>query len=318
MRVTDLPPNLVRMPATAGELYVPQETEPERRPRTGLKALAVALAVVGASALFAERTGEQGILAAFVGGAPSWAATVRAPDPGVAMSPHIAAGPLTASLGPDPMPTVRARKDDSRLPQGVVDPSGAATDAALSFAATRTSIEAPFALVLGEEGTAEDTAAPQHAAIPARQHWWSDRPLPQDISSEASLRCLAEVIYFEAANESERAKRAVAQVVVNRVKNPAYPDDVCGVVYQNSDEPGRCQFLFACDGTDDAITRPDVFAEAERIAGEYAAGTAWLDDIGAATHYHGRGSTPSWARLMVKAGDIGHLTFYITRDGGWT
>lgn len=333
MRVTDLPPSVVRLPSSAPDLYIPPAGPPARsRVRWPLRLGVAALVAMAASALFTDRIGDQSVLAAFVGGTPSWAAAVRAPDPGIAMSPHIASGTMAVALGDLP-PTVPARKDDSRLPMG--EPEAApqrvaagprvraeiAGDGTLSFAPTGVPVEAPFALVMGEgeTGTAMPAPARPHGVSGGgRDHWWSDRPLPDDVADTASLRCLAEVVYFEAGNETERGQRAVAQVVLNRVKNPAYPDDICGVVYQNRELANRCQFLFACDDTGETITRPEVFARAEAIAAEYASGAAWLDEVGAATHYHASHATPTWAKLMRKAQDIGRLSFYITRDGGWT
>ena len=67
-----------------------------------------------------------------------------------------------------------------------------------------------------------------------------------------ALQCLTAAIYYEAASESDDGQRAVAQVVLNRVRHPAFPATVCGVVYQGSDQPTGCQFSFACDGGADA------------------------------------------------------------------
>jgi spore germination cell wall hydrolase CwlJ-like protein len=63
-----------------------------------------------------------------------------------------------------------------------------------------------------------------------------------------AVRCLATAIYFEAALESERGQRAVAQVVLNRVKDPNFPNSVCQVVYQGWERQTGCQFSFTCDG----------------------------------------------------------------------
>ena len=43
-------------------------------------------------------------------------------------------------------------------------------------------------------------------------------------------------------------RRAVAQVVLNRLRHPAFPKSVCGVVYQGAGS-GVCQFTFVCDGS---------------------------------------------------------------------
>ena len=66
---------------------------------------------------------------------------------------------------------------------------------------------------------------------------------------ERSLECLSQAIYYEARSQSDDGQRAVAQVVLNRVRHPAYPNSVCGVVYQGSERSTGCQFTFTCDGS---------------------------------------------------------------------
>ena len=62
-------------------------------------------------------------------------------------------------------------------------------------------------------------------------------------------QCLTMAIYYEAASEPDAGQRAVAQVVLNRVAHPAYPNTVCGVVFQGSERRTGCQFSFTCDGS---------------------------------------------------------------------
>src|SRR5262249_54575170 len=78
-------------------------------------------------------------------------------------------------------------------------------------------------------------------------HDWVASRLPASVSSAREQQCLAAAIYFEARGESVKGQAAVAQVVLNRVRNPAYPKSICGVVYQNQKWRNRCQFSFACD-----------------------------------------------------------------------
>src|SRR5262249_46943753 len=66
-------------------------------------------------------------------------------------------------------------------------------------------------------------------------------------------KCLANAIYFESRGESVRGQIAVAQVVMNRVFSGYYPNDVCGVVYQDAHRRLSCQFTFACDRIPDRI-----------------------------------------------------------------
>lgn len=84
-------------------------------------------------------------------------------------------------------------------------------------------------------------------------HWWAVNPLPASVFDAKQQKCLAEAIYFEARSETHRGQVAVAQVVLNRVKNPAYPATICDVVYQNRNLYNECQFSFACDGIRDVV-----------------------------------------------------------------
>lgn len=124
-----------------------------------------------------------------------------------------------------------------------------------------------------------------------------------------ALQCLASAIYYEAASESDAGQRAVAQVVLNRVMHPAFPDTVCGVVYQGSERATGCQFSFACDG---ALARPPVGAawdKALRFAAQALAGSVFAP-IGLATHYHTYAVTPAWNRQLVMTDAIGAHFFH--------
>ncbi len=129
-------------------------------------------------------------------------------------------------------------------------------------------------------------------------------------------KCLADAVYFEARGESVRGQIAVAQVVMNRVFSGYYPDNVCGVVYQNAKRHLACQFTFACDGIPDRVTEPDAWARAKRIARSTLDGKYWLDDVGKATHYHAYWVHPWWVREMRKLDKIGVHTFYRPRRWG--
>jgi spore germination cell wall hydrolase CwlJ-like protein len=131
-----------------------------------------------------------------------------------------------------------------------------------------------------------------------------------------SERCLAEAIYFEARGEPERGQKAVAQVVMNRVFSSFYPDNVCGVVYQNAHRRLACQFTFACDGIPDRVREPDMWAQAKRIARDTLDGKIWLPEIGKATHYHANYVHPWWVRTMRKHKKIGVHIFYRPRKWG--
>ncbi|MGB6117317.1 MAG: cell wall hydrolase, partial [Mesorhizobium sp.] len=107
-------------------------------------------------------------------------------------------------------------------------------------------------------------------------HQWLAQALPAEVFSKKEQTCLANGIYFEARGESLRGQAAVAQVILNRVRNPTYPDTICGVVYQNQHMRNACQFSFACDGKKDVITSPSHYKTAQDIAMAVTAGKIFL------------------------------------------
>jgi hypothetical protein len=129
-------------------------------------------------------------------------------------------------------------------------------------------------------------------------------------------KCLANAIYFEARGEPVRGQIAVAQVVMNRVFSGYYPNDVCGVVYQDAHRHLACQFTFACDGIKDRIDELDAWVRAREIARDTLDGKFWLADVGKATHYHAYWVHPGWVREMRKLDRIGVHTFYRPRNWG--
>lgn len=149
-------------------------------------------------------------------------------------------------------------------------------------------------------------------------HEWMKAPLPPSVFSAAEQKCLATGIYFEARGETLRGQAAVAQVILNRVRNPTYPNTICGVVYQNENLRNRCQFSFACDGIKDRITSPQNYKVAQEIAMAVTAGKIFLPEVGSATHYHATYVRPGWSATMEKMKKIGLHIFYRTYGGGWS
>ena len=125
-----------------------------------------------------------------------------------------------------------------------------------------------------------------------------------------SLDCLTQAIYYEAGNQSEDGQRAVAQVVLNRVRHPAWPDSVCGVVYQGAMRAGGgCQFTFTCDGSLARTPVPTLWARARQYAAEALAGRTYAP-VGLSTFYHANYVFPAWAPRLVKTATIGAHIFY--------
>ena len=174
--------------------------------------------------------------------------------------------------------------------------------------------ESPFDAILTEKPKGGRFIPP----IGPDDHAWAATPLPPSAFSAREQQCLASGIYFEARGETARGQAAVAQVILNRVRNPAYPDTICDVVYQNEDWRNRCQFSFACDNIKDRIRSEYHWKMAREVAMAVTAGKIWLPEVGSSTHYHAVYVRPAWARTMKKVGRIGLHVFYRTYGGGWS
>lgn len=137
-----------------------------------------------------------------------------------------------------------------------------------------------------------------------------------DRAADASraLLCLTQAIYYEAGFEPMAGRRAVAQVVLNRLRHPAFPKSVCGVVYQGAGS-AVCQFTFVCDGS---LYRPPslgAWREAREIARSALDGHV-EKAVGAATHYHADYVSPRWAPALAKITQLGAHIFY-RWPGSW-
>lgn len=137
--------------------------------------------------------------------------------------------------------------------------------------------------------------------------------LASPLDRARATECLTAAIYYEAATEPDAGQRAVAQVILNRVRHPAFPATVCGVVYQGSERAG-CQFSFACDGAVARRPDPAMWRRAMAVAIDALSGRVSAD-VGMATHYHTYAVTPAWNRQLVMTAAIGAHFFH--RWQGW-
>jgi spore germination cell wall hydrolase CwlJ-like protein len=174
--------------------------------------------------------------------------------------------------------------------------------------------KSPFESLLKEEDPNAGRFIPP---MEPGDHAWVSSPLPASVFSKREQQCLAAGVYFEARGEPVKGQAAVAQVILNRVRNPAYPGSVCGVVYQNEKWRNGCQFSFACDGVRERVADKQAWTIAEDVASAVTAGRIWLPDVGSSTHYHATYVHPRWARAMEKMKKIGDHIFYRTYGGGW-
>lgn len=184
---------------------------------------------------------------------------------------------------------------------------------------------APFQVASVDPTAMPDTAAPQsllQISLPPSLSFLPPPapglPPPSPIerlhlegrSLARAEHCLATAIYFEARGEPEKGQIAVAQVVMNRVFSGYYPNDVCGVIYQNANRYLSCQFTFACDGQRKVINERGAWARASRIAKQTLAGELYETAVGTSTHYHAIYVHPVWVREMKKFVRFGIHNFY--------
>ena len=139
---------------------------------------------------------------------------------------------------------------------------------------------------------------------------------PENLADYArALDCLTAAVYYEAASETGQGQAAVAQVVLNRMRHPAFPKTVCGVVFQGQERTTGCQFSFTCDGALARIPSVAGWARARAVAAGALNGFV-AADVGMATHYHTDWVAPYWAERLVKMRQIGTHIFY-RWTGGW-
>ncbi len=124
-----------------------------------------------------------------------------------------------------------------------------------------------------------------------------------------ALKCLSDAIYYEAATEAEVGQAAVAQVILNRMRHPTYPNTVCGVIYQGSERRTGCQFSYSCDGSMARVPSRIHWDRANRIAFNALSGYVYAP-VGMATHYHTVAVNPYWAPSLHYISTIGAHRFY--------
>ena len=121
--------------------------------------------------------------------------------------------------------------------------------------------------------------------------------------SEAVL-CLAMNIYFEARSEGLDGQMAVAEVTMNRVKDPRWPDNICDVVWQDK------QFSWTHDGKSDKMYHTNAKNTSIWLAEAYVSGKIESFFTNGATHYHTSEVEPYWSNHFEKTTVIGDHIFY--------
>ena len=162
-------------------------------------------------------------------------------------------------------------------------------------------------LVLVNRLQSSDEAHEMRAAIDAVGPSAEPFAVGGALQSSRDLDCLTTAVYFEARGESAAGQAAVAQVVLNRVRHPAYPRTICGVVFQGAQGRG-CQFSFACNGAMRRPREPAAWGRARDVALRALSGFV-MTSIGNATNFHSVNVSPGWSN-MVRVRQVGSHIFY--------
>lgn len=135
---------------------------------------------------------------------------------------------------------------------------------------------------------------------------------PGALENSRELDCLTQAVYYEARGETPSGQAAVAQVVLNRARNPAFPKSVCGVVFQRAAK-GGCQFSFACDGSTLRGREAGAWSRSRKVASRALDGFV-MAEVGSATHFHTLNVAPMWGPRLLRVAQVGMHVFY--RFGG--
>ncbi|OCX61205.1 hypothetical protein BFP70_16490 [Thioclava sp. SK-1] len=158
---------------------------------------------------------------------------------------------------------------------------------------------------LSAKRIAKITTTPEGATPPKiTAEWLAQQPAAK---GGQQFECLADVLYHEARGESVQGQVAVAEVVLNRVEDPAFPNTVCGVVHQSNRR--GCQFSWTCDGKSDRIGESSAYSRVKKVARAMMDGAPRVVTDGA-TFFHTPAVKPSWARRFVRTAKVGAHIFY--------
>ncbi len=189
------------------------------------------------------------------------------------------------------------------------------TAALVSAVAGAVAADTPLTQLMAQETRAlraisSDRLAGYVASIETEVEYSRDWLAQQRVGgTDKATECLAEALYFEARGESVRGQFAVAEVIMNRVDSPEFPDTVCGVIHQGTGKKYQCQFTYTCDGSPENISNQAVYGQVSKVARLMVDGAPRQLTDGA-TYYHSRGVTPSWARNFAHTASIGVHHFY--------
>jgi spore germination cell wall hydrolase CwlJ-like protein len=207
---------------------------------------------------------------------------------------------LTGSTSWDPAALAIAKRHDPYTVAGAPERDRQST----FFAQTREAFAAAWSTPSAEDAGLKPTVDTHNSstAVPFRMSQLGS------LSASRELDCLTTAVYYEARGEGAAGMKAVAQVVLNRVRHPAFPKSVCGVIYQGAGKGRGCQFSFACDGSMRKRKDMALWERSREIAANAMDGET-SSIVGAATFFHATRLSPNW-RGLTRVATVGRHVFY--------
>ncbi|MEH6756676.1 MAG: cell wall hydrolase [Parasphingorhabdus sp.] len=133
-------------------------------------------------------------------------------------------------------------------------------------------------------------------------------------SKNRAIDCLASAMWYEAGDD-EIGQRSVGQVVLNRVRHPAFPNNICGVIFQGTERSTGCQFSYTCDGA--LLRTPSKSAwDRARVRATSALTGSVYEKVGLSTHYHTNWVHPVWSAKLEKISEV-HTHLFFRWAGKW-
>lgn len=154
----------------------------------------------------------------------------------------------------------------------------------------------------------QESPRPQAAGerISFTRAWLNEQPVAK---GGDQWTCLTQALYFEARGETVKGQAAVAEVILNRVDHPRFPDTVCGVINQGTGKRYQCQFTYTCDGRPERISEQAAWEQVGKVARAMLDG-AQRNLTKGATHYHTTAVRPKWSRTYTHTATVGVHKFY--------
>ncbi|WP_300376497.1 cell wall hydrolase [Henriciella sp.] len=155
------------------------------------------------------------------------------------------------------------------------------------------------------------------AAVLAGMKSFDPAHLARAEDMDRQMKCLAEAVYYEARSESSSGQLAVAEVIMNRVRDHRYPNTACDVVYQGATQTTGCQFTFTCDGAMARAPHGYRWTRAKTVAAHVMLELQESRTSGA-THYHANYVNPVWNSGLIHTSTIGtHIFYRFPRGTEW-